>query len=105
MKQAPPREPFEESAKRRVALGLLVAEVIRQGGIQTDAMRLEERIETAASGYSDPDAAAKQIRASEDLRAQLESTLLEDQAVEWLLGKVKVVEQPSSFKELMNFGA
>ncbi len=105
LKQAPPREPFEESAKRRVALGLLVAEVIRQGGIQTDAMRLEERIETAASGYSDPDAAAKQIRASEDLRAQLESTLLEDQAVEWLLGKVKVVEQPSSFKELMNFGA
>jgi len=105
IKESLPVQPFEDSAKRRVAIGLLIAEVIRQGNIQTDAMRLEERIETAASGYSDPDAAARQIRASEDLKAQLESTLLEDQAVEWLLGKVKVIEQPSSFKELMNFGA
>ena len=37
--------------------------------------------------------------------AQLESSVLEDQAVDWLLGRVKVVDQPSTFKELMKFGA
>jgi len=105
LKEAPPREPFEEAARRRVALGLLVGELIRQGGIATDAVRLEERIEATAVGYSDPEDAARQIRSSDDLRGQIESGVLEDQAVEWLLGKIKVVDQPSTFKELMNFGA
>ena len=105
LKEAPPREPFEEAAKRRVALGLLVGELIRQGGIATDAARMEERIEATAVGYSDPEDAARQIRGSDDLRGQIESGVLEDQAVEWLLGKIKVVDQPSTFKELMNFGA
>jgi trigger factor len=105
LKEAPPRQPFEDSAKRRVALGLLVGEVIRQGQLTPDVARVEERIESAAAGYSDPDDAARQIRSREELRSQLEAGLLEDQAVEWLLARVKVVEQPSTFKELMNFGA
>ena len=105
LKEAPPRQPFEDGAKRRVALMLLVGEVIRQGGLTPDKSRLDERIESAAAGYSDPDEAARQIRASDELRAQLEGAILEDQAVEWLLERVKVIEQPSTFKELMNFGA
>ncbi|MBS0373452.1 MAG: trigger factor [Proteobacteria bacterium] len=105
LKEAPPREPFEQAARRRVAIGLLIAEVIRREGIQTDARLLDERIEAAAVGYSDPEDAARQIRANDNLRAQLESAVLEDQAVEWLLGKVKVVDQPTTFKDLMNFGA
>ena len=105
LKEAPPREPFEESARRRVALGLLVGEVIRKGEIKTNAALLDERIESASASYADPDDAARQIRGSDDLRGQLESVVLEDQAVDWLLGRVKVVEQPSTFKDLMNFGA
>ena len=105
LKQAPPREPFEEAAKRRVAIGLLIAEVLRREGIQTDARRLEERIEAAAVGYADPEDAARQIRGNENLRTQIESAVLEYQAVDWLLGKVKIVDEPTTFKELMNFGA
>ena len=105
LKQAPPREPFEEGARRRVALGLLIGEVIRRERLSVNAERLEERIEAAAVGYPEPDAAARQIRASDEARSQLEAGVLEDQAVDWLLGKVKIVEQPSTFKELMNFGA
>ena len=105
LKQAPPREPFEANARRRVAIGLLVAEIIRRERISIDAARLDERIESAAVGYSDAEEAMRQIRDTESLRSQLESTVLEDQAIDWLLGRVKVVEQPSTFKELMNFGA
>lgn len=105
LKQAPPREPFEQAARRRVAIGLLIAEVLRREAIAVDARRLEERIEAAAVGYSDPDEAARQIKANDNLRAQLESAVLEDQAVDWLLGRVKVVDQPTTFKELMKFGA
>ena len=105
LKEAPPREPFEANARRRVAIGLLVAEIIRRERISIDAARLDERIESAAVGYSDAEEAMRQIRDTESLRSQLESTVLEDQAIDWLLGRVKVVEQPSTFKELMNFGA
>jgi trigger factor len=105
LKQAPPREPFEQGAKRRVAIGLLLGEIIRKESLAVDAAALEARIETAAMGYSDPEDAMRQIRASDDFRGQLESSVLEDQAIEWLLSKVRVTDQPASFKDLMNFGA
>ena len=105
LKQAPPREPFEEAAKRRAALGLLMSEIVRREQIRVDEARLEERIAAAAVSYSDPEDAARQIRGNDELRSQLIAAVLEDQATDWLLGRVKVVEQPSTFKELMNFGA
>jgi trigger factor len=105
LKQAPPREPFEQGAKRRVAIGLLLGEVIRRESLGVDEAALEARIEAAAIGYADPEEAMRQIRGNDEYRGQLESAVLEDQAVEWLLSKVKVLDLPSSFKDLMNFGA
>jgi len=105
LKQAPPREPFEESAKRRVAVGLLIGEIIRRQGLAADPARLEERIEAAAVGYADPEDAMRQIRTSQDLMTQIEGGVLEDAAIDWLLTQVKIDDQPSTFKELMNFGA
>jgi trigger factor len=105
LKQAPPREPFEQGARRRVAIGLLLGEIIQKQGLNVNEAALEARIESAAMGYSDPDDAMRQIRANADLRGQLESAVLEDQAIDWLLGQVKVTDQPASFKDLMNFGA
>mgnify|MGYP002780776281 CR=1 FL=1 len=104
LKEAPPRDPFEAAAKRRVALGLLVGEVIRREQIAADPAKVEERVESSAAGYPDPEQAARQIRDSREFMQQLEAVVLEDQAVEWLLSKVKVTEQPTTFKELMNFG-
>jgi trigger factor len=105
VKQAPPREPFEQAARRRVAVGLLVGEVIRQQGITVDAARFEERLEAAAVGYSDPESAMRQIRDNDQMRQNIEGTILEDQAVEWMLTQMQVVDAPASFKDIMNFGA
>ncbi len=105
LKEAPPREPFEAAARRRVALGILIGEVIRRQQIRVDPAKLEERVESAAAGYADPDQAARQIRDDRRLLQQLEAVVLEDQAVDWLESQVKVVRQPSAFKDVMNFGA
>ncbi len=94
LKQAPPREPFEQGAKRRVAIGLLLGEVIRRESLAVDEAALEARIEAAAIGYADPEEAMRQIRGNDEYRGQLESSVLEDQAVEWLLSKVKVQDLP-----------
>jgi trigger factor len=105
LKQALPREPFEAGAKRRVAVGLIVGEVIRAEKIQVPQAALEERMEVAALSFSDPDAAYKRIKQNERARNQLAAAILEDEAVEKLLTRVTVNDVPASFKEIMNFGA
>jgi trigger factor len=105
LKQALPREPFEAAAKRRVAVGLIIGEVIRSEKIQVPMAALEERMEVAALSFADPDAAYKQIKNNERARNQLAAAILEDEAVEKLVTRVTVNTVPSTFKEIMNFGA
>jgi trigger factor len=103
--QLPPAEQFVEPARRRVALGLLVGELIRTRGIVLDRTRVEERIADLAAGYPDPEPVLKAYRQNADALRQIENSVLEDQAVDHLLERAKVTEKPSSFREIMNFGA
>jgi trigger factor len=105
LKAAPPREPFEPSARKAVALRLLLSELIRREQLVVEEARVEERITQTAAGYPDPDAAAREIRERRDVLQQLRSLALEDQVVDWLIARAKITEQPSTFKEIMNFGA
>jgi len=103
--QLPPPEPFTEPARRRVALGLLIGELIRTRGIQLDRDRVEARLAELAAAYPEPDAILKVYRQNAEAMRQVENAVLEDQVVEDLLSRASVSEQPSSFKEIMNFGA
>jgi trigger factor len=103
--QIPPPEPFLEPARRRVALGLLIGELIKSRGIQLDRERVDARLSELASTYPDPDSTLKAYRQNPEALRQVESMVLEDQVVDYLLERAKVTDQPSSFKELMNFGA
>jgi trigger factor len=103
--QLPPAEQFVEPARRRVALGLLVGELIRSRGIVLDRARVEERITDLAAGYPDPEPVLKAYRQNAEALRQIENSVLEDQAVDHLLERAKVTEQPASFREIMNFGA
>jgi len=103
--QLPPAEQFQESARRRVALGLLLGEVIKSSGVAVDRSRVQSKIQEMAMQYPDPVQALKLYRENQDAQRQLENLVLEEQVVEWLLERAKVTEQPMSFKEIMNFGA
>jgi trigger factor len=103
--QLPPPDSFLEPARRRVALGLLVGELIRSRGIQLDRGRVEARLADIASGYPDPDAVIKAYSQNADALRQVENIVLEDQAVDLLLESAKVTDRPATFKEVMNFGA
>ena len=61
-------------------------------------------IEAAIAAHPNPEEARRAYVGSREAMAQLESAALEDQAVDWLLGQVKVVEQPSSFRDITGFG-
>ncbi|MGB9428644.1 MAG: trigger factor [Gammaproteobacteria bacterium] len=98
-----PRELFEEQAQRRVSLGLVIGEVIRQQQLRVDNQRLEERLERMANDYGSPAEALRSMRSNPSVMRQLETLVLEDQAVDWLLEKATVTDKPTSFQELMHF--
>ena len=104
-RQLPPRESFEPAARRRVALGLLLNEVVRQAKIQPDAARLQARLDEIVAGFSDPEAARREYLENEAATRQLQMSVLEDQAVDWVVSVARVTDQPGTFKEIMNFGA
>ena len=104
-RQLPPREPFEPAARKRVALGLILNEVIRRAGIQPDVTRVQARLDEIVAGFSDPEAARQQYLQSEAAMRQLQMSVLEDQVVAHVVAVARVEDQQSSFKEIMNFGA
>jgi len=103
--QVPPADAFVEPARRRVALGLLIRELIRSRGVQIDRDRVEARLADIAATYPDPEAVIKAYRQNADALRQVESLVLEDQAVDLLLEHAKVTDRAATFKEVMNFGA
>jgi trigger factor len=103
--QAPPREPFVEPARRRVALGLLLNDVIRRENLVADRGRVNARLDEMLSAYGDAAAMKRAYLQNADAMRQVESLALEDQAVDWILARAKVREVVSSFKEMMNFEA
>jgi len=96
-----PRELFEEQAQKRVSLGLLVGEVINQQRLTVDPKRVDERLERMAGEYSTPAEAVRSFRSNQNIMHQVETLVLEDQAVDWLLGQAKVSDKPTTFKALM----
>ena len=97
-----PRELFQEQAMKRVSLGLLVGEIINQEHLAVDTKRVDERLERMAGDYSTPAEAVRSFRANRDIMRQVETLVLEDQAVDWLLQKASVSDKPTTFKALMN---
>jgi trigger factor len=104
-RQLPPRGPFEQAARRRVALGLILNEVVRQAGIRPDATQVQARLDEVVEGFSDPDEARRQYLQNEAATRQLQMSVLEDEAVAWVVGRAQVTDDASTFKAIMNFGA
>jgi trigger factor len=103
--QLPAADQFQEPARQRVALGLLISEVVKSAKIELDRAKVQEKLVELAQSYPDPEQLMRAYRENAQLRSQLESSVLEEQAADWMLERAKTTEQQSSFKELMNFGA
>jgi trigger factor len=97
-----PRELFEEQAKRRVVVGLLLSEVISQHELKADEARVKSLIEEMASAYEDPREVIEFYMKNKEMMNNMRNVALEEQAVEALLAKAKVTEKVTTFKELMD---
>ena len=64
----------------------------------------EVEVGALAAMEPDPEAVRRQYLQSRETMAQFESAALEDQALDWVLGQVKVIDVPASFADLTGFG-
>ena len=97
-----PLDNLKENARKRVALGLLLAEVIRSNELKADPEKVRQAVEELAQNYEDPQEVIDWYYGNPEQLAQIESQVLEEQAIEWILEHAKVTEEPVSFQELMN---
>jgi trigger factor len=94
-------EPFMEQAEGRVRAGLLLGELAHQNEIRIDANRVREAIEQAASTYEEPAEVVQLYYKNERLMQQVESSVLEEQVVDWVLENAKVSPQEVKFQDVI----
>ncbi|MBA3988318.1 trigger factor [Aliidiomarina maris] len=97
-----PAELFEEQAKERAQVGILLGEVIRGNELKVDDAKVKDLIETTASAYEDPQEVIEYYNSNQELMQQVRNMALEEQAIELILEKAKVTEKPMSFDDVMN---
>jgi trigger factor len=102
--QLPPRQPFEAPARKRVALGLLMGTIVKTESIAVDRQRLQARIEDLAASYPNPDEARRAYQHNAEALRQIESVVLEDQVIDWLVQRARVTDVPMSFQDITGFG-
>ena len=94
-----PAELFEEQAKRRVELGLIVAEVVKQFDLKPDDTRVREMIQEMASAYQEPEQVVAWYYKNEQQMNEVRSVVLEEQVVDTVLQKASVTEKSVSYEE------
>jgi len=94
-------DPFLEQAEGRVRAGLLLGELAQQNNLRVDPGKVREAIEIAASTYEQPSEVVQLYYGNERLLQQVESSVLEEQVVDWVLENAKVTPKEMNFQEVI----
>ena len=98
-------QAFEEAARRRVALGLIIAELARAENLQPKPAEVRALVEQEAQSYESPAEVVKWFYMQRERLSEMEALALETNVVKWVLTKAKVLDKPVSFDELMGAGS
>ena len=94
-------QQFEQSAKRRVALGLIIAELARAENLQPKPAEVRALVEQEAQSYESPAEVVKWFYMQPQRLSEMEAMALEANVVKWVLSKATVQEREMAFDELM----
>lgn len=96
-----PDELFSEQAQRRVKLGLILGEVIKQKEIKPNAEKVRTMIEEMASTYESPEEVINWYYGDKERLASVEGAALEEQVVDEILASAIVEEKSCSYQEAL----
>jgi len=98
-------QAFEENAKRRVALALIISELARAEKLQPKPAEVRAMIEAEAQSYEQPAEVVKWFYMQPQRLSEMESLALEGNVVSWVLSRAKVEDKAIAFDELMGGNA
>ena len=98
----PEFEVLKPQAEKRVALGLLMMEIIRKEELKPDEDRVNARIQKMASSYQDPAEFIEYYQSNQQALAQVQSVVLEEQVVDLLIAKAEVEVEKVEAADLLN---
>jgi trigger factor len=96
---------FEDTAKRRVALGLIIAELARAENLQPKPAEVRAAVEQEAQSYESPAEVVKWFYMQPERLSEMEAIALEGNVVRWVMSKAKLVDKEVAFDELMGSAA
>jgi trigger factor len=96
---------FEDQAKRRVALGLIVAEVVKRFDLAAKPEQVRKLVEEHADSYEQPSEVVKWFYTQPDRLAEFEGLAVEENVIDWVLKQARVADRPVAFDELMGRAA
>lgn len=96
-----PTEMFEPEARKRVALGLIVSDLVHRENLVAEPDRIKALVHDYAESYERPEEVVRWYYSSPERLREVESLVLENNVVEWVLARVKVQDKPTDFDDLM----
>jgi trigger factor len=96
-----PPDLFAERATRRLKLFLLVTELVRRNNLQPKPEQVRKVIDEHAQSYEQPDQLVRWYYSDRSRVAEVEALVMEDNVVEWALGKMQVSDVQTPFEDLM----
>jgi trigger factor len=97
-----PNELFADKASKRVKLGLVVSEIIKENKVTADKEKVKAKLEELASVYEQPEEVINYYLSDENRLNEVEQLVLEDSVIELVQNAANVTEKSMSFDELMN---
>jgi len=96
-----PPDLFTDRASRRIKVGLLVAELVKKHDLGAKPDQVRKVIEEHAESFEQPEQLVRWYYGDPARLAEVEALVMEDNVVEWAMGKMKVEDKPTDFDELM----
>jgi len=96
-----PPDLFAERATRRLKLSILVTELVKRESLLPKPEQVRKVIEEHAESFEQPEQLVRWYYGDPSRLAEVEALVMEDNVVEWAMGKMKVEDKPTDFDELM----
>jgi trigger factor len=96
-----PPDLFVERATRRLKLSIRVTELVKRDNLMPKPEQVRKVIEEHAESFEEPEQLVRWYYGDPSRLAEVEALVMEDNVVEWAMGKMKVEDKPTDFDELM----
>jgi len=92
---------FRPQAEERVALGLIIAELVRNEQLHAKPEQIKTLVTETAQTYEQPDAVVRWHYEKPERLRDFEAMVLEQNVVDWILARATVTDEPTTFETIM----